>query len=241
MGKQITSQKRGRGSPRYRAPSHNYKAMVLHKPYTEQEKNNVIYGKVIDFVHCPGHSAPLAKIKFEDNTSYLYLAAEGISTNQTIASGALAPAEVGNTLPLKNIPIGSRIFNIELKPGDGGRLIRAAGSSATLISKTDDKVVIELPSKKRKEFNINCRATMGILSASGKKEKPFLKAGKKHFAKKARNKLYPVTSGVAMNAVDHPFGSGRGRHVGKPKTPSRFAPPGQKVGLIRARRTGKKR
>ena len=68
-----------------------------------------------------------------------------------------------------------------------------------------------------------------------------LKAGKHYHAMKARNKLYPVTSGVAMNAVDHPFGSGRGRHVGKPKTPPKNAPPGRNVGLIRARRTGRKR
>ena len=97
-----------------------------------------------------------------------------------------------------------------------------------------------MPSKKQKQFHPNCRATVGVIAGSGKGEKPILKAGKRHHMMKARNKLYPQTSGVAMNAVDHPFGSGRGRHKGKPTIAPRFAPPGRKVGMIRARRTGRK-
>ena len=98
-----------------------------------------------------------------------------------------------------------------------------------------------MPSKQQKTFLPNCRATIGVLAGSGRVDKPFVKAGKKFHAMKAKNKLYPKTSGVAMNAVDHPFGSGRGRHIGKPKTPPRNAPAGRNVGLIRAKRTGRKR
>ena len=98
-----------------------------------------------------------------------------------------------------------------------------------------------MPSKKEKEFNANCRATIGVVAGGGRLEKPFLKAGKKWHAKRARGKLYPVTSAVAMNAVEHPFGSGRGRHMGKPNVAPRHAPPGRKVGLVRPRRTGRKR
>ena len=82
---------------------------------------------------------------------------------------------------------------------------------------------------------------LGKIAGSGKKEKPLVKAGKKYHIMKAKGKLYPRTSGVAMNAVDHPFGSGRGRHAGKPLTAPRFAPPGRNVGKIKAKRTGKVR
>ena len=82
---------------------------------------------------------------------------------------------------------------------------------------------------------------VGVLAGGGRTEKPFLKAGTKMHAMRAKNKLYPKTSGVAMNAVDHPFGSGRGRHPGKPKTPPRYAHAARNVGLIRAKRTGKKK
>jgi len=98
-----------------------------------------------------------------------------------------------------------------------------------------------LPSKKQKSFLPECRATIGIISGSGKKEKPFVKAGTRHHLMRAKGKLYPRTSGVAMNAVDHPFGSGRGRHIGKSQIAPRFAPPGRKVGMIRARRTGRRK
>ena len=82
---------------------------------------------------------------------------------------------------------------------------------------------------------------IGVAAGSGRSEKPFVRAGKKWFAMRARGRLYPKTAAVAMNAVDHPFGSGRGRHMGKPSVPPRNAPAGRKVGQIKARRTGWKR
>jgi len=84
-------------------------------------------------------------------------------------------------------------------------------------------------------------ATIGIVAGGGRTDKPFVKAGNRWHAMRARGKLYPITSAVAKNAVDHPFGSGRGRHMGKPSVPPRFAPPGRKVGQIHAKRTGRKR
>ena len=148
---------------------------------------------------------------------------------------------MGNTVPIKKIPVGMLINNIESKTGDGGKFSRAAGSFAKVIAKTDKKITIEFSSKKKKKIDPECRVVIGILAGAGKKEKPILKAGKMSKIKKAKNKLYPVTSGVAMNAVDHPFGSGRGRHMGKPRTVSRHAPPGRKVGSIASRKTGKKK
>jgi len=241
MGKRLITQRRGRGTLTYKAPSHRYKAEVKHRAYDKFERETVIYGKIINIEHCPGHSSPLAKIAYENGEKTYIFAPEGIRVNDIIASGFKAEIQPANTLPLKNIPKGTLIFNIEQNPGDGGKFVRASGTFARIVSSIKDKIVIELPSKKQKTFLPNCRATIGILAGSGRTEKPFVKAGKKYHAMKARNKLYPKTSGVAMNAVDHPFGSGRGRHIGKPRTPPRYAPAGRNVGLIKAKRTGKKR
>jgi len=241
MGKNIISQRRGRGTMRYIAPSHRYLTKISHRKYDDIEKAGSVSGKVIDLVHDPGHYAPLALIRYENGERIYIIAPEGMNTNWKISSGNNAQPKLGNTLPLKNIPVGSTIYNIEQNPGDGGKYIRTAGSSAILVAKSENKITIQFPSKKRKDLDPKCRATMGVVASGGKSEKPFVKAGNKHHAMKAKNKLYPIVSGVAMNAVDHPFGSGRGRHIGKPKTPSRFAPPGRKVGNIGARRTGRKR
>ncbi|MAG20420.1 50S ribosomal protein L2 [archaeon] len=241
MGKRLIQQRRGRGTLTYKSPSHRYKTQVKHRSYDKIEKENVIYGKIINIVHCPGHSSPLAKIAYENGEKAYIFAPEGIRVTDIIASGNKAEVQPANTLPLKNIPKGTLIFNIEQNPGDGGKFIRSSGNFGRIVSNIKNRIIVEMPSKKQKTFLPNCRATIGVLAGSGRVDKPFVKAGKKFHAMKAKNKLYPKTSGVAMNAVDHPFGSGRGRHIGKPKTPPRNAPAGRNVGLIRAKRTGRKR
>jgi len=241
MGKRLIQQRRGRGTHTYKSPSHRFKGALKHRLYDKQEKEDLVKGKILDLVHCPGHSAPIARVGFEDKGMIIMAAPENVKVGDEISSGSKAEAKTGNTLPLKNIPEGTSIYNIEALPGDGGKFVRAAGTFARLVTKVGSDIIVQLPSKKQKTFNENCRATIGVIAGSGKKEKPFLKAGKKIHLKRAKNKLYPRTSGVAMNAVDHPFGSGRGRHAGKPKTVSRNAPPGRKVGLISSKRTGKKR
>lgn len=240
MGKRLLQQRRGRGSITYRAPSHRYHGVLKHRNYDDNEKTGVTQGKIVDLISCPGHSAPLAKVAY-GTESILVPAPEMVKVGDAVASGSGAPVATGNTLPLKNIPEGTLIYNLELQPGDGGKLARTAGTFARVVAKLGNKVVVELPSKKQKEFLADCRATIGVIAGSGKQEKPFLKVGKKWHAQKARGRMYPRTSGVAMNAVDHPFGCGRGRHVGRPKTVSRNASPGRKVGLISSRRTGRKR
>ncbi len=241
MGKRIITQRRGRGTATYRSPSHRYFGATSHRPYDELEKNGIISGKVVDIINCPGHSAPLAEIEYEGGERILTLAVLGLHTKQTVTSGARSQVQLGNTLPLREIPIGTNITNIETQVGDGGKLMKSAGSFARVVSKGNKKVTIQLPSKKNKIIDEKCRATIGIVAGGGRKDKPILKAGKRHYMMKARNKLYPQTSGVAMNAVDHPFGSGRGRHMGKSRTVSRMAPPGRKVGSISSKKTGKKK
>lgn len=241
MGKQLITQRRGRGTNTYKAPSFRYKGAIKHRKYDEAERNSIMYGKIVDLVHCPGHNAPLAEVQFENKEKILIAAPEKVRVNDIVASGNSAPVQNGNTLPLKNIPEGTLIYNIENSPGDGGKFVRSSGASARVVTKLGDRITIMFPSKKTKILNGECRATVGVIAGGGRKDKPFMKAGKKMHAMRARNKLYPRTSGVAMNAVDHPFGSGRGRHAGKPKTAPRYASPGRNVGLLHARKTGRGR
>lgn len=238
MGKRLITQRRGRGTHTYKSPSHRFAGKLSHRKYDQKDK---VQGQIIDLIHCPGHGAPLAVVKYEDNETTLIAAPEKVRVSDIVMSGDKAPVQTGNTLPLSNIPAGKEIYNIEIHPGDGGKLVRNAGASATIVAQLGELTIVKLPSKKEKRFNSNCRATIGVIAGGGKQEKPFMKAGKRMHAKRAKNKLYPQTSGVAMNAVDHPFGSGRGRHAGKPKTPPRNSPPGRNVGQIRASRTGKRK
>jgi large subunit ribosomal protein L2 len=239
MGKRIITQRRGKGGPTYRAPSHKYKGEIKYSSLDNTEKDSINYGIVTDLLACPGHSAPLVRVKYDSKETVLLAAPMHIKVGDVVASGSNAPPQTGNVLPLKNVPEGSLVYNLELKPGDGGKLVRCAGSFAKVIGKVGDKVLVKLPSKKQKSFHGECRVTMGSIAGDGRFEKPVLKAGTKMHASRAKNKLYPKTSGVAMNAVDHPFGSGRGRNPGKPKTAPRWAPAGRNVGLIKAKKTGR--
>ena len=132
------------------------------------------------------------------------------------------------------------IFNIELAPGDGGKLVRAPGSYATIISREKDKVYIKLPSKQTLVLLGNCRAQIGVVCGGGRLEKPLLKAGNNFYKKHAQNRKWPVNRGVHMSAYTHPFG-GKQHHKGRGSATSKNAPPGRKVGHIAARSTGRKK
>ncbi|HZX12327.1 MAG TPA: 50S ribosomal protein L2 [Candidatus Nanoarchaeia archaeon] len=237
MGKRIISQRRGRGTRRFISLPYSA-GNTRHKSLHQQE---VLFGTVTDIIHSPGHSAPLMSVLYEDGEHVLLQAPEKTAVGDIIATGPAAAIQEGNTAPLSAIPEGTSIYNIEQTSGDGGKYVRASGTFAKVLSKIGSHVVVQLPSKKIKTLNARCRATIGIIAGGGRLEKPFIKAGRKWHAKRSRGKLYPVTSAVAMNAVEHPFGSGRGRHMGKPSIAPRYAPPGRKVGQQHARRTGKLR
>ncbi|MEM1689174.1 MAG: 50S ribosomal protein L2 [Candidatus Hadarchaeales archaeon] len=234
MGKIIRAQRIGKGSPTYRAKSWRRVGEIKLPPLRDGE------AVVVDIIHDPGRSAPVARIRYKDGQERLVLAPEGIKVGDKIMASPSAPIKPGNTLPLAEIPEGTLIHNVELKPGDGGKLARAGGTYAILVSHDVGKAIVQLPSGELKELDPRCRATIGVVAGGGRDEKPFLKAGKKYHLMLAKGKPYPRVKGVAMNVVDHPFGGGRGRHAGRPKTIRRGAPPGQKVGLIAARRTGKR-
>lgn len=235
MGKNLIQQARGKGSPTYRSPSFRFAGRAAHPDLKEAN------GTVAELLHCQGHTAPLARVIYEDKTDSLILASEGIVVGQQISSGQNAGLQAGNILPLKNIPDGTLINNIEQIPGDGGKFARASGVFAKVVGRKDNHVIVILPSKKTKEFNEQCRASIGVIAGGGRPEKPFLKAGTMMFKMEARNKLYPQSSAAKMNAVDHPFGNKRSSRKSKSRPVGRNAPPGRKVGMIAARRTGRKK
>lgn len=235
MGKRLIQQARGKGGPRYKAPSFRYRGEAKHKSLGK----DTCTGKIVDFVNCPGHSSPLAEVEFQDGELGLMIASEGLRVGQTIVTGQDADKIKGNTLSLSKIPEGTNIYNVEQVPGDGGKFVRSSGTFAKVLAQVQDKVLVLLPSKKKKYFNPACRATIGVVAAGGRVDKPIAKAGKKHFMMKARNKLYPIVSGSAMNAVDHPFGNKRSSRKARAKPAPKNAPPGRKVGMIRPRHTGR--
>ena len=166
MGKSLIQQKRGKGSSTYRAPSFRYKGRAT---YCGSKKEDVS-GKIEDIVHCPGHNAPLIQVKYENGENALLQAPDGIKVGDNVVHGETASITSGNVIPLKNIPEGTTVYNIENLPGDGGKFVRSSGASAKVLSKIRGKVVLLLPSKKEKAFNPNCRATIGTVAGAGRKE-----------------------------------------------------------------------
>lgn len=241
MGKRIIQQRRGRGTSTYRAHSFRFEGKLSYNTYN---KDGSMQGEIIDIIHCKGHSAPLLKVKYEDNKEALIPACEGafigqkISVNQKEDLGE-DKLEKGNAYLLKNIPEGTDIYNIEMTPGDSGKLVKAGGSFATVVSHLKGFTKIMLPSKKEKMLNGSCRAFVGSISGGNRLDKPFMKAGLKAMNKAKKNKLYPVVSGVAMSTVDHPHGGTRSLRKGRPTIAPKNAPPGRKVGMVRPRHTGR--
>ena len=230
MGKSIISQARGHGSLTYQARK---KAFIYKIKYPAVEGE----AEILNLLHSAAHSAPLAKIKVR-NEIFFNPAFNNAVVGQKIMVGG-SEAKDGNVLMLKNIPVGTPIFNIESNPGDGGKFVRAGGINAFVSKKLENnKISIMMPNKNEIVSSGDCRATIGVIAGSGRKLKPFVKAGRMFYKMKARNKLWPRTSAVKMNAVDHPFGSGRGKRI-KSKIAKRNAPPGAKVGHIRPSRTGR--
>ncbi|MFX0187530.1 MAG: 50S ribosomal protein L2 [Candidatus Hodarchaeota archaeon] len=236
MGKRILAQRKGRGTLAWRSPSHRHIGAVKYRPFVEE---NLFKFKVIELIHSPGRGAPVAKIKYNDGEKGLWLPPEGIfEGDEFIQAKAGQPVEVGNVLPLKEIPLGTLVFNIEGTPQDGGKFARASGVGAIVRNREANKIEVLFRSKKRKWFNENCLCTIGVVAGGGRTDKPFVKAGNKFHYKKSKAKKWPVVRGVAMNAVSHPYGGGAKQSPHKPTTTKRDAPPGRKVGQIAARRTG---
>lgn len=235
MGKPLKQQRAGKGSISFRSPSHRFVGPAKYG----LQKNELMQGTITDIENCPGHTAPLVRIQYEDGEKILTIAPEGVKVGDSVTIGPQATLTTGSTIQLKDIPEGTYIYNIELRPGDGGKIARSSGTAAKVLTRSPTAVTVMLPSKKEKQFQPNCRATIGNVAGSGRTEKPLLKAGNAFHKHHARNRWWPIVAGLAMNAVDHPFGGKRGSRKGKPNIAPKNAPPGRKVGKIRPRQTGK--
>lgn len=237
MGKRIRVQRRGRGSPTFRAPTHKRVSPARYPP--PEALKGVLKGVVRALIHDPGRGAPLALIECEGGLAFYTVAVEGLHVGQKIEIGPEASPKHGNIIPVSLLPEGSIVCNVEKNPGDGGKFARSSGSYATIVAKTPAGVVLRLSSGKTTTVNGEALATIGVVAGSGRTEKPFMKAGEKYYLMRAKGRKWPITRGVAMIAAVHPHGGGRHKHLGKPGTVSRKAPPGRKVGLIAARQSGR--
>jgi large subunit ribosomal protein L2 len=234
MGKRIISRRRGSGSPTYRSPSHRHHGPIYH-PAPEM----VGEGRVLRIVPAPGRTAPVAEVAAPGGTVVRMLASAGLATGDSVAFQA-GKVDRGSILPLGHIPDGTLVSNLEVKPFDGGRLVRSAGTSALVVAHTGSEVTVQLPSGSFKQFLATCRAQVGAVGGSGRRERPIIKAGKKVWSTRSLARAPFKVRGVAMNPVNHPFGGGAHQHVGRPSTVSSGTWPGAKVGRF-SRSARKKR
>jgi large subunit ribosomal protein L2 len=238
LGKRILQRRRGKAGIQFRAPSKGKVAPVRYPKADASGRETAVVTAIMDE---RGRSSPIAQIRYGGQKFAYIPAVTGMSVGREVAMGSGAKSSEGNVLPLSSIPEGTRVCNVELRPGDGGRLVRASGGSAVLFSKANGRAMLKLPSGKNILVDERCRATVGEVAGGGRKEKPFLTAGARHHAMRASGRVYPRMRGIAMAVVYHPFGGGRHQHPGKSTSTSRNAPPGRKVGLIAPRKTGRKR
>lgn len=235
MGKRIKSRRRGAGTGPYISPSHRHHGAIYHPPPSISGA-----GKVESLEHAPGRSASVALVRGPAGERIPMLAAAGISTGDAVSLNA-GPVLRGSLLPLQSIPDGVLVSNLEVKPFDGGRLVRAAGASALVVAHTGGEVTVQLPSGQFKQFLETCRAQVGSVGGGGRQERPFVKAGKKVLSFRSLARAPFKVRGVAMNPVNHPHGGGAHQHVGRPSTVGSGAWPGQKVGRFSPRRKHAKR
>ena len=167
---------------------------------------------VVGIEYDPNRTAYIALLSYEDGTKSYIIAPEGLKTGDVIYSGAESDIKVGNTLPLENIPVGTMIHNVEVNPGKGAQLVRAAGAAAQLLAKENGMATLRMPSGEYRLIRLNCTATIGVV---GNIEHNTVKRGK---AGKTRHLgIRPTVRGSVMNPCDHPHGGGEGKSpVGHP-------------------------
>lgn len=187
--------------------------------------------KVLTIEYDPNRSARIALIQYPDGEKSYILAPSGLRVGETVMSGAQAEVKVGNHLPLRNIPEGTGIHNLELEPGRGGKLVRSAGAEATILAKEQDLAHVKLPSGEVRIFKLDAYATIGQCSNIDHGSVMLGKAGRARWLG-----IKPQTRGVAQNPCDHPMGGGEGKSKGGNHPQS---PWGQKAKGFKTRRPSK--
>jgi large subunit ribosomal protein L2 len=227
----------GRKTARHRGGGHKQRYRLVDFRRTK----DAVPAKVAAIEYDPNRNSRIALLHYHDGEKSYILAPNGLQVGDVLRSGQGAEIRPGNALPLRYIPVGTTLHNVELKPGGGGKLARGAGTSVQLVAKEGDFATLRLPSTEMRRVPIDCRGTVGEV---GNAEAELVKVGKA-----GRNRwkgVRPQTRGVAMNPVDHPHGGGEGkssggRHPvspwGKPEGRTRNKKkPSQKL-IIRRRRT----
>ncbi len=235
MGTHVIVQKRGHGGPAYKTPSHRFISPAKYPQY----KQNIL-GESTGFVQDPSKDVLLSEVLLSTGGKTHLIAAEGAKVGGVIQLGGKTALKTGNVCELEAVPEGIAVFNVEAHPGDGGKFARTSGAFASVAGRDEDtgRVSVQLASKKVILLEKNCRASIGIACGGGRLEKPMKKAGIGKKNRESRNKRWPRKLGTSMSAYDHPHG---GRSFGKSSCVSRNAPPGQKVGHIASRRTGRRK
>lgn len=195
----------GRRSMRYIGGGHKKHYRIVD--FKRNKKD--IEAKVVSIEYDPNRTAFIALLEYKDGEKRYILAPQGIQVGGTIISGDNVVPEAGNALMLKYMPLGTNVHNIEMQPGQGGKLVRSAGTSAQLTSKEEKYAVLKMPSGEIRKLLINCYATVGVVSNSDHNLQTMGKAGRNRW-----RGIKPRTRGVAMNPVDHPMGGGEGRASG---------------------------
>jgi large subunit ribosomal protein L2 len=194
--------------------------------------------KIVGFLHDLYRTVPLMELKFENGEKAFLPSFTGAYEGQLITYMKSDSVKDGSILRLKDMPPGTNVYNIELRPNDGGKMVRSGGGSAKIMEVNADRVTVALPSTHIISLDPNCRAIVGRVANGGRVEKPFYKAGNVYHMIRARGRYWPMNAAVAMNAYEHKFGGKRRSTQHKSKSVSRHASPGAKVGTIAPKRTG---
>jgi large subunit ribosomal protein L2 len=227
----------GRKTSRHRGGGHKQRYRIIDF----RRNKDGVPAKVATVEYDPNRNCRICLLHYLDGEKRYILAPKDVKVGDRLENGPRAEIRVGNALPLRNIPVGTTVHNVEFRPGAGGKLARSAGSSVQLVGKEGDFAILRLPSTEMRRISIECRATIGEV---GNAEADLVKVGKA-----GRNRwkgIRPQTRGVAMNPVDHPLGGGEGktsggRHPvspwGKPETRTRKTKKPSQALIIRRRRT----
>lgn len=230
----------GRRSMRYIGGGH--KKMYRIVDFKRNKKD--IEATVVSIEYDPNRTAFIALLNYADGEKKYILAPQGLQVGSTVISGDTVAPEIGNALQMKNMPLGTNVHNIEMQPGQGGKLVRSAGTSAQLTNKEERYAILKMPSGELRKVLINCFATVGIVSNGDHNLEMAGKAGRNRW-----KGIRPRTRGVAMNPVDHPMGGGEGKSSGgHPRSRTSKYAKGQKTRtrgkgsdkLIIQRKNGKK-
>ncbi|HJM82419.1 MAG TPA: 50S ribosomal protein L2 [Nitrospinota bacterium] len=202
----------GRITSRHRGGGHKRRIRIIDY---KRDKDG-IPARVVSIEYDPNRSSNIALLTYSDGEKRYIIAPQDISVGDTLMSGEKAEIRAGNSLPLKSIPVGSVVHCIELKPGKGAQMIRAAGSSAQLMAREGSKALLKLKSGEVRNVPVTCKATIGVVGNALQERMSLGKAGRSRWFG-----VRPKVRGVAMNPVDHPHGGGEGKTSGgrHPVTP----------------------